>query len=168
MICKIWGFHCGDYEECRLVGYKNPVLNSTGDTLHFPRIKRHALEAEHSPATSAKVKKSLELYIHSLWRFMSYRLVKHKDNIPFTLPNTIQNLTVWNYNLPISDIFHWLKSTSPPPPFHHFWLFLFLKLLDALFRNQSDRNVKLATHVRQVLISIIHEASSTLPQYVFV
>jgi hypothetical protein len=28
MICKIWGFHGGDYEECRLLGYKNPVHTS--------------------------------------------------------------------------------------------------------------------------------------------
>jgi hypothetical protein len=26
--CKIWGFHDGDYEECRLLGYKNPVRTS--------------------------------------------------------------------------------------------------------------------------------------------
>jgi hypothetical protein len=25
MLCKIWGFHGGDYEERRLLGYKNPV-----------------------------------------------------------------------------------------------------------------------------------------------
>jgi hypothetical protein len=25
MLCKIWGFHGGDYEECRLLGYRNPV-----------------------------------------------------------------------------------------------------------------------------------------------
>jgi hypothetical protein len=25
MLCKIWGFHGGDYEECRLLGYENPV-----------------------------------------------------------------------------------------------------------------------------------------------
>jgi hypothetical protein len=28
MLCKILGFHGGDYEECRLLGYKNPVLTS--------------------------------------------------------------------------------------------------------------------------------------------
>jgi hypothetical protein len=28
MLCKIWGFHGGDYEECRLLGYKNPVRTS--------------------------------------------------------------------------------------------------------------------------------------------
>jgi hypothetical protein len=28
MVCKIWGFHGGDYEECRLLGYKNPVRTS--------------------------------------------------------------------------------------------------------------------------------------------
>jgi hypothetical protein len=26
--CKVWGFHGGDYEECRLLGYKNPVRTS--------------------------------------------------------------------------------------------------------------------------------------------
>jgi hypothetical protein len=25
MLCKIWDFHGGYYEECRLLGYKNPV-----------------------------------------------------------------------------------------------------------------------------------------------
>jgi hypothetical protein len=24
MLCKILGFHGGDYDECRLLGYKNP------------------------------------------------------------------------------------------------------------------------------------------------
>jgi hypothetical protein len=28
MLCKIWGFHCDDYEECRLLRYKTPVLTS--------------------------------------------------------------------------------------------------------------------------------------------
>jgi hypothetical protein len=27
-LCKIWGLHGGDYEECRLPGYKNPVRTS--------------------------------------------------------------------------------------------------------------------------------------------
>jgi hypothetical protein len=26
--CMIWGFHGGDYEECRLLGYKSPVRTS--------------------------------------------------------------------------------------------------------------------------------------------
>jgi hypothetical protein len=26
--CQIWGSHGGDYEECRLLGYKNPVRTS--------------------------------------------------------------------------------------------------------------------------------------------
>jgi hypothetical protein len=26
--CEIWGFHGSDYEECRLLGYKNPVRTS--------------------------------------------------------------------------------------------------------------------------------------------
>jgi hypothetical protein len=28
MECKIWDFHGGHYEECRLLGYKNPVRTS--------------------------------------------------------------------------------------------------------------------------------------------
>jgi hypothetical protein len=28
MLCKIWGFHGGDYEEWRFLGYKNPVRTS--------------------------------------------------------------------------------------------------------------------------------------------
>jgi hypothetical protein len=28
MLCKIWGFHGGDYEEWRLLGYKTPVRTS--------------------------------------------------------------------------------------------------------------------------------------------
>jgi hypothetical protein len=28
MLCKIWGFHSNDYEECRLLGYKNSVHTS--------------------------------------------------------------------------------------------------------------------------------------------
>jgi hypothetical protein len=28
LVCKIWGFHGGDYEECRLLGYKTPVRTS--------------------------------------------------------------------------------------------------------------------------------------------
>jgi hypothetical protein len=35
MLCKIGGFHDDEYEECRLLGYNNPVpsLYLTGDTL---------------------------------------------------------------------------------------------------------------------------------------
>jgi hypothetical protein len=28
MLCKISGFHGGDYEECRVLGYKTPVRTS--------------------------------------------------------------------------------------------------------------------------------------------
>jgi hypothetical protein len=28
MLCKIWGFHGGDHEECRLLVYRNPVRTS--------------------------------------------------------------------------------------------------------------------------------------------
>jgi hypothetical protein len=28
MLCRTWGFHGGDYEQRRLLGYKNPVHTS--------------------------------------------------------------------------------------------------------------------------------------------
>jgi hypothetical protein len=31
--CKIWGFHGDDYEECRLLGYENPVR--TSQEIHY-------------------------------------------------------------------------------------------------------------------------------------
>jgi hypothetical protein len=34
MLCKIWGFHGSDFEECRLLGYQNPVRTSP-ETLYF-------------------------------------------------------------------------------------------------------------------------------------
>jgi hypothetical protein len=33
MLCMIWGFHGGDYEECHLVEYKNPVR--TSQEIHY-------------------------------------------------------------------------------------------------------------------------------------
>jgi hypothetical protein len=33
MLCTIWGFHGGDYEECRLLGYENSVCTSQENTL---------------------------------------------------------------------------------------------------------------------------------------
>jgi hypothetical protein len=38
MVCKIWGFDGGDYEECRLLGYKNPVPTSQ-ETHYFSAIE---------------------------------------------------------------------------------------------------------------------------------
>jgi hypothetical protein len=33
LVCKIWGCHGGDYEECRLLGYKTPVR--TSQEIHY-------------------------------------------------------------------------------------------------------------------------------------
>jgi hypothetical protein len=38
MLRKIRGFHGGDYEECRLLGYKNPVRTSQ-ETHYFSAIE---------------------------------------------------------------------------------------------------------------------------------
>jgi hypothetical protein len=40
MLCKIWGFHGGDYEECRRLGYKNPVR--TSQETHYVSATQHS------------------------------------------------------------------------------------------------------------------------------
>jgi hypothetical protein len=40
--CKIWGVHRGDYEECGLLGYKNPVRTSQ-ETHYVPTIESSQL-----------------------------------------------------------------------------------------------------------------------------
>jgi hypothetical protein len=42
MLCKIWGFHGGDYEECRLLWYKNPVHTSQ-ETYYVSATERNQL-----------------------------------------------------------------------------------------------------------------------------
>jgi hypothetical protein len=41
MLCKIWGFHGGDYEECRLLGYKTPVR--TSQETHYVSATEYSL-----------------------------------------------------------------------------------------------------------------------------
>jgi hypothetical protein len=38
---QIWGFHGADYEECRLLGYKNPVCTSQGT--HYVSVRESSL-----------------------------------------------------------------------------------------------------------------------------
>jgi hypothetical protein len=40
MLCKIWGFHGGDYEECHLLGYKNP--DRTSQETHYVSDTEHS------------------------------------------------------------------------------------------------------------------------------
>jgi hypothetical protein len=40
MLCKIWGFHGGDYEECLLLGYKSPVR--TSQETHYVSATEHS------------------------------------------------------------------------------------------------------------------------------
>jgi hypothetical protein len=44
MLCKIWGFRGGDYEECRLLGYKNLIFTSQ-ETHYSFFIKYDAIKA---------------------------------------------------------------------------------------------------------------------------
>jgi hypothetical protein len=67
MLCKIWGFHGSDYEEYRLLGYKNPVRTSQ--------------EAHHISATE-----SSQLMLCKIWGFHGgdyeeYRLLGYKNPV---------------------------------------------------------------------------------------
>jgi hypothetical protein len=46
MLCHIRGFHGSDYEECRLLGYKNPVRTSR-ETHYFSATKPSQLMLCH-------------------------------------------------------------------------------------------------------------------------
>jgi hypothetical protein len=52
MLCNIWGFHGGDYEECRSLGYKHPVHTSQ--------------ETHHVSATESSL-----LMLCKIWGFRS-------------------------------------------------------------------------------------------------
>jgi hypothetical protein len=67
MLSEIWGFHGGDYEECRFLGHKNPVRTSQ--------------ETHYVPATE-----SSQLMLSEIWGFHSsdyeeYRLLGYKNPI---------------------------------------------------------------------------------------
>jgi hypothetical protein len=47
MLCKTCGFHCDDYEECRLLGYKSPVPTS--------QETHHISATEPSPLMLCKI-----------------------------------------------------------------------------------------------------------------
>jgi hypothetical protein len=51
-----------------------------GNRDSFLGVKRPGHEADHSPLSSAEVKECVDLYLHSPIRFMTWCLVKHKDN----------------------------------------------------------------------------------------
>jgi hypothetical protein len=67
MPCNIWGFHGGDYEECRLLGYKTPVRTS--------QVTHYISAAERS-----------QLVLCKIWGFHSgdyeeCRLLGHKNPV---------------------------------------------------------------------------------------
>jgi hypothetical protein len=68
----------------------HPASYPVGNKGSFPGVKRPWFEADHSPPSSAEVKESMELYIHSpntpSWRGAQ---LKHSDNFSFTLPSVL-------------------------------------------------------------------------------
>jgi hypothetical protein len=67
MLCNIWGFQGGDYEECRLLKYKNPVRTSE--------------ETHYVSATESK-----GLILCKIWGFYGgdyeeYRLLEYKNPV---------------------------------------------------------------------------------------
>jgi hypothetical protein len=56
----------------------------TGD--HFPGIKQPGREADHSPPSSAEVKKEWSYTSTAPFVFMAYCLISTSDNLTFYLP----------------------------------------------------------------------------------
>jgi hypothetical protein len=91
--CKIWGFHGGDYEECRLLGYKNSVRNSQ--------------ETHYVSATE-----SSQLIVCKIWGFHDggyeeCRLLGYKNSVrtsqethcvSTTEPSQLMLWTIWGFH----------------------------------------------------------------------
>jgi hypothetical protein len=69
-------------------------------------VKRPGLEADHSPPSSAEVKESVELYLHSpsrpSWRGAQ---LSHRDNFTFTstLPTSTPRSSKWSFSFRFFD-----------------------------------------------------------------
>jgi hypothetical protein len=63
----------------------HPTSYSMGTRALSLGVKRPEREADHSPPSSTEVKECVELYLHSLYAFMAWCLVKHRNNFTFAL-----------------------------------------------------------------------------------
>jgi hypothetical protein len=89
LLCHIWGFHGGSYEECRPLGYKNPVRTSQ-QTHYFSAI-------EHSWLMLCKfeVFKAVTMKNVVLWDIKSQFLPHRKHYFSATEPSPLVLCTNW-------------------------------------------------------------------------
>jgi hypothetical protein len=92
-VCKIWGFHGSDYEECRLLGYKHPVHTSQ--------------ETEYISATELS-----QLMLCKIWcfhggdyeecRLLGYttpvRASQAKHHVSSTEPSRLMLCKIWGFH----------------------------------------------------------------------
>jgi hypothetical protein len=69
MLCKIWGLHGGNYEECRLLGYKATSSCLTGNTLPHVSLN-HALYTTppHPTPFPTEAMESRRMTSSGMWR----------------------------------------------------------------------------------------------------
>jgi hypothetical protein len=78
---KVKNFHFSISSKLAL-GHIQPPIQLVPGTL-FPDVKSQGREADHSPRTNAKVKKTWIYTSTPPHIFMAYCLIKHKDNFTF-------------------------------------------------------------------------------------
>jgi hypothetical protein len=66
----------------------------------FPAVKRPGREADHSPPSSAEIKNAWRYTSNHQYVFMTWCLVKHRDNFTFTC----------YFHSHVSELFHILKE----------------------------------------------------------
>jgi hypothetical protein len=93
MLCKIWGFHGSDYEECRLLGYKNPVRTSQ--------------ETHYVSATEVSLLMLCKIWgfhcgYYEEWRFLGYknpvRTSQEIHCISVTEPSRLMLCKIWYFH----------------------------------------------------------------------
>jgi hypothetical protein len=91
--CKIWGFHGGDYEECRHLGYKTPVL--TSQEIHYTSV------TESSRLMLCKIW-GFHGGDYEEWRLLGYKspdcISQEKHYVSATESSWLMLLKIWGFH----------------------------------------------------------------------
>jgi hypothetical protein len=93
----------------------HPASYPMGTGVSFPGVKRPEHEANHSPTAGVEVKNAWSYTSTPQYVFMSWCLVKHRDNFTFTLPHILLLPTLPHHILAGRQRCIWF------PLFHNHW-----------------------------------------------
>jgi hypothetical protein len=93
MLCKIWGFYGGDYEECLLLGYKNPIFT--------PKETQYVSTTEYSWLMLCKIW-GFHGYDYEECRLLGYKnpvfTSQEKHYVSATEPSRLMLCKIWGFH----------------------------------------------------------------------